>query len=518
MATEKETKQSLLNKIATLAPTTATIKDFAYLTHGSKILTQTNLEPDLVTAQSTAKQAIIDKAKSLADSTTSSKDLGYLTKVMDAYLTQTMNSEGAFIPYDLAQPYGGIHDVSSDKWYDLGHNIPVIQNMMRRVVCTGNPMWGGSVYRYLNADNSAQFEDGSNATAYVAGGALDGSLSTYQVYTEMPKFYYVQQKIGELYYFAVGLVPFTIRSQDGTLLTSKTHEAFRKSGWTAEADGTDSENEYEYNYVTSFEGILFDDDASLTIANGDILGNGVTIDTANDKLISVANLSLYLQPCIYITRANARLLHENAMNKQWHWNIYSALRLLYLTEYKNHNSQATIGGYTEGGSFSYGKVAPTGTTLSLGNNTGVILNDGSVVPVIGGVSTSAVIGMSYRGVENIFGNVWKWCDGVNISDRTPYTCDLDDAYVDNVFSGDYIQAGERQPITNAYQSKIQDGSFFVKTVGSSSLKDITDYYYQNPGSRVLYLGGSLSDSSYAGFGSLSCAYASSNLSSGIGSR
>jgi hypothetical protein len=379
-------------------------------------------------------------------------------------------------------------------------------------------MWGGSVYRYLDENNSALFEDGTSATAYVAGGSLTGNLSTYQTYVETPKHYYIQKKIGGLNYYAVGLTPFIITTLSGEVLTSQTDKAFRKSGWTAEADGTNAANEYDYHYTPAFEGILFDTSASLTIAIGDLSTNGVTLDTASDKLISVANLTLYLQPCTTITRANARLLHANATNKQWHWHSYSMTRRLYLCEYKNHNSQSTIGGYTEGGGFSYAKVAPTGTTLSLGNKTGVILNNGSVIPTIGGVSSSTIIGMSYRGEENIFGNVWKWCDGVNINNWVPYVCDINDAYVDNVFTGDYVQAGTAQPTLSASQSTIQDGSFFVKSVGSSSAKDITDYYYQGSGSRVLFLGGGLSDGSSAGLGCLRCANASSDLTAAIGSR
>ena len=518
MATKNETRLSVLAKIATLAGTTTSLQELATLAEGSSLLTQANLSGELITAQNTAKQAIYDKAKELADGATSAEDLGYLAKAMDSFLVETISTDGTFIPYDLTQPYGGIHNVAQDKWYDLGHGVPIVQESMRRVVCTGNPMFGGSTYRYLNSDNSSQWEDGSDATAYVAGGAINGSQSTYQVYVETPKFYYVQKKIGELYYFAVGVVPFTIKSQDGTLLTSSTHSMFRKAGWTDSGDGTDTANEYAYNYVGAFESILWDNDASLTIAEGNIQTNGVTVDYANDKLISVANLSLHLKPASYLTRANARALHINATSKQWHWNTYSGLRLLYLTEYKNHNAQATIGGYTEGGSFSYGKVAPTGTTLSLGNKSGAILNNASVIPTIAGVSTSAVIGMSYRGIENIFGNIWKWCDGVNFSNWIPYTCDLDDTYTDNLFTAPYTQAGSKQPTTNAYQSKIQDGNFFVETVGSSSLKDITDYYYQSSGSRVLRLGGSLSYGAYAGLSCLICYDSSSGVSAFIGSR
>lgn len=517
MATEKETLQSIITKVTSLAPTATTSTILAKLLEGSKYATQANIHPDLTVSQKVAKQALLDKSKTLLDAETDLTQFAYLTKALDNYLIKDINGTG-FSLSDLTSPMGGIHDEVNDVWYDLGHNIPVVQMQRRRVVCTGNPMWGGSVYRYLDESNSALFEDGSSATAYVAGGSLAGTSSTYQVYVETPKHYFIQKKVGSLNYFAVGLTPFTITTLSGEVLTSQTDKAFRKSGWTAEADGTNAANEYDYHYTPAFEGILFDTSASLTIAIGDLSTNGVTLDTAADKLISVANLTLYLQPCTTITRASARLLHANATNKQWHWHSYSMTRRLYLCEYKNHNSQSTIGGYTEGGSFTYTKVAPTGTTLSLGNKTGAILNNGSVIPTIGGVSSSAIIGMSYRGEENIFGNVWKWCDGVNFSNWIPYVCDINDAYVDNVFTGDYVQAGTAQPTLSAYQSTIQDGSFFVKSVGSSSAKDITDYYYQASGSRVLTLGGYLASGSDAGLGFLLCHYASSTLVAYVGSR
>ncbi len=517
MATEKETLQSILTKVASLAPTATTSTVLAKLLEGSKYATQANIHPDLTVSQKAAKQAILDKSKTLLDAETDLTQFAYLTKALDNYLIKDINGSG-FSLSNLTSPMGGIWDEVNDVWYDIGHNIPVVQMQRRRVVCTGNPMWGGSVYRYLNESNSALFEDSSNATAFVAGGNLDGSDSTYQVYVETPKHYYIQKKIGGLNYFAVGLTPFTITTLSGEVLTSKTAETFRKSGWTAGTDGTDSANEYDYHYTSAFEAVLFDTSESLTIAIGDLSTNGITVDTGTDKLLSVANLSLYLQPCTSIIRANARLLHANATSKQWHWYSYSMSRRLYLCEYKNNNSQSAIGGYTDGGAFTYTKVAPTGTTLSLGNKTGVILNNGSAIPTIGGVSTSAIIGMSYRGEENIFGNVWKWCDGVNINNWIPYVCDINDDYVDNVFTDDYAQAGEAQPTANGYQSTIQDGSFFVRSVGSSSAKDITDNYTQGSGQRVLKLGGDLTNGSAAGLGSLACASASSTLDATVGSR
>jgi hypothetical protein len=321
-------------------------------------------------------------------------------------------------------------------------------------------------------------------------------------------------------YYVVGLVPFELKTTDGTLVKSVTDEAFRKSGWTADADGTNLANEYDYNYTAAFEGVYFDasETTQKTLSDGNLQTNGITLDTVNDKIISVANLTLLLKPCAYITRANARTLISNATSRQWHWYSYTMDRLLYLTEYGNHNSQATIGGYTEGGTFTYAKVAPTGTTLSLGNKTGVILNNGSVIPVISGVSTSAVIGMSYRGVENIFGNVWKWCDGININNLIPYVCDINDTYQDNVFTGEYLQKATAMPNINGYQTRLEADTFFPETIGSSSSKDITDYYFQTTGQRVVRLGGALGEGSSGGLSCLACGDSSSNVYASVGAR
>lgn len=517
MATQEETIQTILTRISTLAPSATTSEKLARLIEGGKYAIHSKSYPSLTASQKAAKQAILDKSQTLLNAETDLEQFAWLNKSLDNYLFKDLNGT-SFTTNDLTSPMGGIYDEVNDCWYQLGHNIPVVQMQRRRVVCTGNPMWGGEVYRYLDANNSALFEDGTDATAYIAGGALDGSLSTYQVYVETPRFYHIQEKIGGLLYLAVGLTPFEITTLSGQVLKSSTHPTFRKSGWTAGADGTDSANEYSYSYSSAFEGVYFDASATQkTLSNGDLSTNGVTIDAVNDKILSVANLSLYLQPVTYITRANARTLIANATNKQWSWYQYTATRLLYLCEYKNHNSQSTIGGYTEGGSFVYTKVAPTGTTLSLGNKTGTILNNGSIIPTVGGVSTSAIIGMSYRGEENIFGNVWKWCDGINVSNWEAYVCDIDDTYVDNTFAGDYVKLGVKMPTLDGYQAKIQS-NFLPEEIGSSSSKDITDYYYRSSGSCVALLGGGLGSSSGAGLQSFRYSASSSDVATSIGTR
>lgn len=50
----------------------------------------------------------------------------------------------------------------------------------------------------------------------------------------------------------------------------------------------------------------------------------------------------------------------------------------------------------------------TGATVSLGNDSGVVVN------------ASGIQNVSYRGEENLWGNIWKWVDGINENNPTPF--------------------------------------------------------------------------------------------------
>ena len=110
-----------------------------------------------------------------------------------------------------------------------------------------------------------------------------------------------------------------------------------------------------------------------------------------------------------------------------------------------------------------------------------------------------------------------WCDGINIQNNTAFVCDINDTFADDTFTGEYIQLGVKMPTNNGYQAKIQS-NFLPEAIGSSSAKDITDYYYQASGNRVVRLGGPLNDGSIAGLAFLNCSSASSYVHATIGSR
>ena len=163
--------------------------------------------------------------------------------------------------------------------------------------------------------------------------------------------------------------------------------------------------------------------------------------------------------------------------------------LLYLVEYADYNSQSKLGpGYTNGSNTA---ALNSGGCNSLG------MKSGSAT----GTDKGSVI---YRGIEDIFGNIWQFLDGVNISEYEAYICYNPTSYASDVFDGDYEKVGYVNSSTGGsyitelgYDSKNPLVAFPTK-VGGSSDTYTTDYYWCNPGNRIALVGGRYGDGTGAG--------------------
>jgi hypothetical protein len=134
--------------------------------------------------------------------------------------------------------------------------------------------------------------------------------------------------------------------------------------------------------------------------------------------------------------------------------------------------------------------------------------DGNGTNSVAGNSNNAY--MTYKGIENFYGNVWKWVDGFNINGGIPYVSNDDTDFADDTATGaastysrliDINGDGITLPQgSNDYQKnleQIKNGILPSVLVGSSSTY-ITDYYYQAAGWRVAALGGSAEEGLAAG--------------------
>lgn len=140
---------------------------------------------------------------------------------------------------------------------------------------------------------------------------------------------------------------------------------------------------------------------------------------------------------------------------------------------------------------------------SLGMKSGCLAND----------SQHAVI---YRGIENIFGNVFNWIDGLNIQNYQAYICRNPKEYISDKFEVPYIKLGyvncnEKDMYIKklGFDEKNPDIALPIEIgEGAGSSSGMCDFYYSSEGNRVALVGGSFSSGSVAGLWCWYCNYSS----------
>ena len=150
---------------------------------------------------------------------------------------------------------------------------------------------------------------------------------------------------------------------------------------------------------------------------------------------------------------------------------------------------------------------------SLGMKSGCLAND----------SQHAVI---YRGIENIFGNVFNWIDGLNIQEYQAYICRNPEEYTSDKFDGSYIKLGymncqERDMYIKklGFDEKNPDIALPIEIGGGAgSSSGMCDFYYSSEGNRVARVGGSFSIGAFAGLWFWYWAYSSTYSSLSCGAR
>ena len=263
------------------------------------------------------------------------------------------------------------------------------------------------------------------------------------------------------------------------------------------------------------------------------------------------------RPATVISRTNFRSYARKRKSSTTEWNCqdynaYKAVFWLYYVEYANRNCQLAFNaekdanGYAQGGLGNgittvsgtawneyngYYPFVPCGHTDELGNGSGEVAyealkEDGSV--------WATVYANRYRGIENPFGHIWKWTDGINIKispteenggDNTSkvYVADNPANYKDTGYDGYAVQGLEAR--TEGYVRQLvfgEQGDIMPAVVGGGSTTYWADYHYTNiPTSEALrgvLFGGCANDGANAGFGSAYSHYAPSNSYAYVGSR
>lgn len=348
-------------------------------------------------------------------------------------------------------------------------------------------------------------EEGRNAGTYPVGTKV-------QVMVEQPKFYYKVVPLltdivteGENHGHHMRKARYYVC--DEPELGFKLHPAFIRNG-----------KEHDYIYRGAFEGSLYD-----ASANAYILDDAQVADFATDMLCSIANAKPISGLTQNLTRANTRKLAQKRGTgwEQDYIASVSATQLLMLIEYATFNMQSAIGNgavsKTDDGSTNMAEN--TGATISLGNASGIVTNANGIQIV------------SYRGEENPWGNIWKWIDGANIKNPTPFaagqygkTYVADHGFTDDTSASPYEDTGICPSYGEGYISAFgYDENFdwlFIPTEhNGNSSTPVGDYTYNSqPGWRVARLGGSWHDGSKAGAFYLHLHHAASHRHRAFGGR
>ena len=267
-------------------------------------------------------------------------------------------------------------------------------------------------------------------------------------------------------------------------------------------------------YLSAYEGALWDNSANVYILNDDQVA-----DFAADKLSSIGNAKPISGLTQNLTRANARTL---AHNRGAGWEIQTATsaaasQILMLVEYASFNMQEKIGvgvtNKTDDGATSMTEI--TGATTNLGNISGAVTNSNGFNVV------------SYRGEENLWGNIWTFVDGMNINAKgihELYVADHD--FADSKLDGAYKNTGITLAKTNGYVSAFGYNEEFdwlfvpSETTGNSSLP-VGDYFWQNHtynAIMIAFLGASWTYGAYSGPFSWGVSHAPSLRNRAIGAR
>ena len=136
-----------------------------------------------------------------------------------------------------------------------------------------------------------------------------------------------------------------------------------------------------------------------------------------------------------------------------------------------------------------------------GFSSGIAASSGSI-----GSNADGKYPCCYRGIENPWGSVYEFVDGVNITDHQAWTCKDAAQYASNVFASPYEQLSyvnhdaSGYPTTMGHDPDHPCAEFpvAIQTSGVSASKYYCDYYHQAAGQRVALVGGGWYDGAAAG--------------------
>lgn len=214
------------------------------------------------------------------------------------------------------------------------------------------------------------------------------------------------------------------------------------------------------------------------------------------------------QPAANMTRAAARSSIHNLGSTYWQYDyaMYWTIMMLYLVEYANWNSQATIG---------YG-CSPSNAKFNMGATDNMVYHTGTSA-----ASRTTYGSVQYRHIEGLWDNVYDWCDGIRFSGSTVY-CIANPASFSDTSGGTNV--GTRATSSgyiSGWTNPTADGfeyALYPNAVSGSETTYVCDYCGYYASGVVLRVGGNYGQNQVYGAFCLYGNYAASNAGAVIGCR
>lgn len=361
------------------------------------------------------------------------------------------------------------------------------------------PMFGGR--KRCNVAN-----DGT-INAWYGDGTYKEDGSNGQVMVYQPAFWYLVAPV-EYEKQSTG-VGYHLRKAN-YYVSGKARAGFRLHPAFFDASG----NEVDHIFFSAFRGSIYD-----TSAKAYIKDDAQVCDAGTDLFCSISGVKPASGYNQNLTRTSIEQMAQNR-GAGWHGDTIkatSANQLLMLIEYAG-NLQTAIErgvvdipwtGLASDDTSSY--AVNTGGTSALGNATGHA--DSSTQQINGQILTNTTNGkrsISYRGMEDPWGNMWDFVYGLNFYYESGkpflgYVC-KDFNFAESKQTDNYESIGFTLPSENGYISAMGystkfDWLFLPSEVNGDSALPIGDYYYQNNtwnGYRIALLGGSWPYGVFAG--------------------
>lgn len=316
----------------------------------------------------------------------------------------------------------------------------------------------------LNADGSVNYylhPDNSNFKEDGTPSILTGADGNVMV--EIPKHYIKVETVGN-----VDSLSISLTQEPGYVLDP----SFMK--W----NGTEMV-EVPYRYFRAYKGFV-----------------------SGGKLLSISGVTPTRSQTIATFRTQAM-----ANGAGWHltdWNLLSTIRRLCYIEFCDFIVTKYLG---EGNHTGEDYGITTGQSNALGNRSSNSTHNDKY--------------MSYRGIENMYADIWEFVDGININNYQAYVNQKWSTFASDVFSGDYVAKG---PLIAAGAGNSlfkrcnvsADGGFIPTTIGGSTTTFYGDALWSATGARIALYGGSADIGASDGLGTLAVHGASSHSGTYLG--